>query len=124
MESIKIKNVLISGASMAGLSAAYWMNRIGYKVTVVEIANEPRVAGAAVDIKETAVDAVKRMGIFEKMRTEGLHVEKIEFKNADDATAGSIIPGIGEDHDTAGDEIEIERDKFVRIMLDELKTDI
>jgi 2-polyprenyl-6-methoxyphenol hydroxylase-like FAD-dependent oxidoreductase len=124
MESIKIKNVLISGASMAGLSAAYWMNSIGYKVTVVEIANEPRVAGAAVDIKEMAVDAVKRMGIFEKLRAEGLQVEKIEFKNADDVTAGSIIPGPGADHETASDEIEIERDTFVRIMLDELKTDI
>lgn len=63
MELLTEKKVLISGASMAGLTTAYWMNKLGYNVTVVEIANEPRINGAAVDIKGTAVDIVKRMEI-------------------------------------------------------------
>jgi 2-polyprenyl-6-methoxyphenol hydroxylase-like FAD-dependent oxidoreductase len=54
---------------MAGLSTAYWMNKLGYKVTVVEIANEPRTAGGAVDIKGNATDAAKRMGIFEQLKS-------------------------------------------------------
>lgn len=29
-------NVLVSGASMAGLSAAYWFAHLGHQVTVVE----------------------------------------------------------------------------------------
>ena len=32
-------NVLISGASMAGLSAAWWFSRLGHRVTVVERAD-------------------------------------------------------------------------------------
>jgi 2-polyprenyl-6-methoxyphenol hydroxylase-like FAD-dependent oxidoreductase len=30
------KQVLISGASIAGLSAAYWMNETGYEVRIIE----------------------------------------------------------------------------------------
>ncbi|GLU52213.1 FAD-dependent monooxygenase [Dyadobacter frigoris] len=133
MESLKEKNVgrhtaarrtvLVSGASMAGLSTAWWMNKIGYKVTVVEIANEPRTAGGAVDIKGTAADAAKRMGIFEQIKSHRLHVEMIEFKNAEDITEGSISL-INEGAELPDDDIEIERDKFVNILFYKLKNDI
>ncbi|MDR3653381.1 MAG: NAD-binding protein [Paludibacter sp.] len=33
------KTVLISGASFAGLTLAYWLNQFGYKVTLVEISS-------------------------------------------------------------------------------------
>jgi 2-polyprenyl-6-methoxyphenol hydroxylase-like FAD-dependent oxidoreductase len=123
MESMKNKTVLISGASIAGFSAAWWMNKIGYKVTVVEIAAEPRIAGGAVNIEGAAIDAAKRMGIFERLKANRLNVELIEFKNADDITESSmVIPGnVAELPD---DEIEIERDKFVGILYDDLKNDV
>lgn len=116
----KDKKILVSGASIAGLSTAFWMTKLGYRVTVVELANQPRTAGAAVDIKETAVDAVKRMGIFEQLKANRLNVEMIAFKNADDTTAGSI--SLKNDSDELpDDEIEIERDKFMGIVYDGLK---
>jgi 2-polyprenyl-6-methoxyphenol hydroxylase-like FAD-dependent oxidoreductase len=125
MEKLKEKKVLVSGASMAGLSTAYWMNKLGYKVTVVEIANQPRVAGAAVDIKGPAADAAKRMGIFEQMQSDRLHLEMIEFKNADDITESSVSltkkAGVALPPD---DDIEIERDKFVNILLERLKNEV
>lgn len=121
MESIKHK-VLVSGASIAGLSTAYWMNKLGYKVTVVEIANEPRTMGGAVDFKESAVEIAKRMGIFEQLKANRLHVEKVEFKNAQNSTEGSIL--LGTEENLPNDEIEIERDKFIRILMDELKNDV
>jgi 2-polyprenyl-6-methoxyphenol hydroxylase-like FAD-dependent oxidoreductase len=123
MDSLKEKKVLVSGASMAGLSTAYWMNKLGYKVTVVEIANEPRTAGGAVDIKGPATDAAKRMGIFEQLKSHRLNVEMIEFKNTDDVTEGSISL-TNEGAELPDDEIEIERDKFVRILVDRLKNDV
>lgn len=125
METLKEKKVLVSGASMAGLSTAYWMNKLGYKVTVVEIANQPRTAGAAVDIKGPAVDAAKRMSIFEQMLSNRLHLELIEFKNADDITEGSVsLMKDGGVELPPDDDIEIERDKFVNILLDRLKNEV
>jgi len=123
MELLKDKKVLISGASIAGFSAAWWMNKIGYQVTVVELANEPRVAGGAVNIEGNAIEAAKRMGIFEQLKANRLNVELIEFKNAENITEGSmVIPG--EITELPDDEIEIERDKFIGILYEDLKKDV
>ncbi len=123
MESLKDKKVLVSGASMAGLSTACWMNKLGYNLTVVETASEPRTGGGAVDIKGAAADAAKRMGIFEQLKSNSLNVEMIEFKNDEDGTEGSISLN-SEGTELPDDEIEIERDKFVRILMDTLKEDV
>jgi 2-polyprenyl-6-methoxyphenol hydroxylase-like FAD-dependent oxidoreductase len=123
MESLHSKSALISGASIAGLSTAYWMNKVGYNVTVVELANEPRTAGAAIDIRGITVNIAKRMSVFEQLKANGLKVELVEFKNADDVTEGSIVLD-NDDTEAANDDIEIERDKFVDILLDELKSDV
>ncbi|MFD0765017.1 FAD-dependent monooxygenase [Mucilaginibacter lutimaris] len=123
MEAIKNKTVLISGASIAGFSAAWWMNDIGYHVTVVELANEPRVAGGAVNIEGPALEATKRMGIFEQLKAERLNVELIEFKDAGDVTVGSM-PMPTDITQLPDDEIEIERDKFIGILHEKLKDDV
>ena len=51
MESTKEINVLISGASIAGLSTAYCLTKYGFKVTVVERASHIRPGGQAVDVR-------------------------------------------------------------------------
>jgi 2-polyprenyl-6-methoxyphenol hydroxylase-like FAD-dependent oxidoreductase len=119
----KEKSVLISGASIAGLSTAWWMNKLGYKVTVIEVANEPRTAGAAVDIRGNAADIVKRMGIFELLKANRLHVEMVEFKNADDVTEGSLLLNSG-DAELPDDDIEIERDIFMGVLFNNLKNNV
>ncbi|MBS0031395.1 FAD-dependent monooxygenase [Chitinophaga sp. 22321] len=121
MESLKANKVLVSGASIAGLSTAYWMNKSGYQVTVVEIADVPRMGGTAVDFRGTAIDIVKRMGIFEQLTSNALNLEMIEFKNADDITENSIR--IKKDA-ASGDEIEIERTALINILFNEIKNDV
>src|SRR4051812_33374597 len=91
MESLKEKKELVSGASIAGLSTAYWMNKLGYKVTVVELASAPRTAGTPVDVRGATTDITKRMGIFEQLKPNRLNLELVEFKNADDVTEGSLL---------------------------------
>lgn len=123
MEALQNKKILISGASIAGLATAYWMNRLGYKVTVVEIADEIRTNGAAVDIRGNAVDIAKRMDIFEELKSHRLKVEMIEFKNAEDGTEGSISLQ-NENTEIPDDDIEIEKDKLLRILFDRLKNEV
>jgi len=55
-----MKKILISGASFAGLSTAFWMNKLGYKVTIVEISQALKKGGTPVNILAGTIDTVKR----------------------------------------------------------------
>ncbi|NUP01900.1 MAG: FAD-dependent oxidoreductase [Nonomuraea sp.] len=58
-------NILISGASIAGTSLAYWLRRHGFTPTVVERAPSIREGGYKVDIRGAALDVIERMGLLE-----------------------------------------------------------
>ena len=60
-------DVLISGASMAGLTAAHWFARGGARVTVVERAGAPRQGGAPIDVRGDALGVAERMGILDEV---------------------------------------------------------
>jgi 2-polyprenyl-6-methoxyphenol hydroxylase-like FAD-dependent oxidoreductase len=53
--------VLVSGASVAGTTAAYWLAHHGYSVTVVERHAGPRPGGQAVDVRGPALTVLERM---------------------------------------------------------------
>lgn len=91
---------------------------MGYKVTVVEIGSYLKMGGTPVDIKESTVDIVKRMGIFEQIKANRLHLESTEFKNAEDVTESIRLL---EQHD---DEFEIERDTLLNILFDIVKNEV
>ncbi|HEY1053958.1 MAG TPA: FAD-dependent monooxygenase, partial [Emticicia sp.] len=117
MEAITNKKVLISGASFAGLSTAYWMIQLGYKVTVVEIGNGIKKGGTPVNIEGNTVDIVRRMGILDPIKANRISMELLEFKNADDETEGSMVLGKEEN------EFEIERDVLLHMLFDQVKND-
>ena len=55
--------ILISGASVAGLTTANWLVRHGFDVTVLERAPHLRPGGQALDIRGPALEVAERMGI-------------------------------------------------------------
>lgn len=115
MEIGKGKKVLISGASFAGLSTAYWMNKFGYQVTVIEIGIGLKKGGTPVNIRGNTVNIVREMGILDQITANRLNLELWEFKNADDVTEGSMQ--LQQDGAELPDvEFEIERDKLLDIM--------
>jgi 2-polyprenyl-6-methoxyphenol hydroxylase-like FAD-dependent oxidoreductase len=117
------KKVLISGASFAGLSIAYWMNKFGYKVTVVEISSTLKKGGTPVNILENTIDIVKRMGLFEQILANRLTMEKMEFKNANDVT--ERLDYTQKNRQERGEvEYEIERDILLDIMNEAVKNDV
>jgi 2-polyprenyl-6-methoxyphenol hydroxylase-like FAD-dependent oxidoreductase len=126
MKSVTEKSVLISGASIAGLATAYWLNNLGYRVTVVELANQPRLGGAAINIQGEALASAKRMGIFAQLKANRLLLERLEFKNADDVTEGSMLfqPEGQTQADDDIDDLEIERDKLVPILVEALHNEV
>ncbi|MFE6531228.1 FAD-dependent monooxygenase [Streptomyces rochei] len=64
----KSKQVLISGAGVAGLALAHWLDRGGFNVTVVERAPAVRHGGYAVDFRGEALDVLDRMDLLERIR--------------------------------------------------------
>ncbi|WP_158827287.1 FAD-dependent monooxygenase [Mucilaginibacter lacusdianchii] len=122
MESLKEKRVLILGASFAGLSTAWWMNRFGYQVTVVELASGLKLGGTPVNIRGNTVDIVKRMGILEQIKSNTINMEMWEFKNADDVTEGTMLLK-KEAELLADEEFEIERNTLLHILFKTVKND-
>ncbi|MGV4925987.1 FAD-dependent monooxygenase [Streptomyces sp. BHT-5-2] len=65
---MKNANVLVSGASVAGPALAYWLNRYGFNVTVVERAPDLRPGGQAIDVRGPALEVAERMGLLPEIR--------------------------------------------------------
>src|SRR6185436_6607234 len=123
MKTSDRKKVLISGASFAGLSTAYWMNKFGYSVTLVEIAKGLKKGGTPVNILGNTIDIVKRMGLFDQIQSNRLIMKSMEFKNADDVTERlDFTPKKQEDR--GEEEYEIERDILLDMMYEAVKDDV
>lgn len=56
-------DVLVSGASVAGAAAAFWLGQHGFSVTVVERHRGPRPGGQAIDVRGPALTVLERMGL-------------------------------------------------------------
>jgi 2-polyprenyl-6-methoxyphenol hydroxylase-like FAD-dependent oxidoreductase len=65
------REILISGASVAGPALAYWLSRYGFRPTVVERAPQLRGGGYAVDFRGAAHLAVlAKMGILDAIKAK------------------------------------------------------
>lgn len=70
--------VLISGASIAGPVLAYWLNRYGFDVTVVERAPQLRKTGGhAVDLFRPGMDISERMGVLPRIEAAATATTKL-----------------------------------------------
>jgi 2-polyprenyl-6-methoxyphenol hydroxylase-like FAD-dependent oxidoreductase len=116
------QSVLVLGASFAGLTTAYWLNRLVYKVTVVEIAKDLKKGGTPVNIGDKAKDILRRMGLLEQVQANRLKMEGFEFKNSDDVTEGAMRQPPDATHADA--DWEIERDTLLDIIFGSVKDDV
>ncbi|MCH9630442.1 MAG: Kynurenine 3-monooxygenase [Chlamydiia bacterium] len=64
---VKETKMLISGAGIAGLTLAYWLKQRGYTPTIVEKYPYLREGGYKVDVRGTAIEVAKRMGIYQDL---------------------------------------------------------
>lgn len=108
-------DVLISGASIAGLSAAHWFARTGHRVTVVERADGLRRGGAPIDVRGDALAVAARMGILQQIRDQ----------RVSNLRPAPILDGAGRQVATldltwfaneTDDDIEITRDRLADIL--------
>src|SRR5712691_543369 len=81
MMTITNKNILISGASIAVPTLAYWLKRYGFTPTVIERAPQLRAGGYPVDVRYEAVQVAKLMGIWPRLQQEKTTIEEMSFVN-------------------------------------------
>ncbi|MFE7272671.1 FAD-dependent monooxygenase [Streptomyces sp. NPDC057623] len=86
------RKVLISGASIAGPALAFWLNRYGFAVTVVEKAAALRGGGYPVDVRGTALEVVRRMGILPRLRDAHIDLRRLIFLDGDGSEVASVSP--------------------------------
>ncbi|MFJ7073664.1 FAD-dependent monooxygenase [Streptomyces sp. NPDC098781] len=84
--------VLISGAGVAGPALAFWLNRSGHEVTVVEKAGTVRHGGYPIDVRGTALEVVRRMGILPQLRDVQVDSRRFTFLDGDGGRIASVDP--------------------------------
>lgn len=115
MTQTELRTALVSGASFAGLATAFWLKRLGYRVTIVETAAGVRRGGTPVDIKGETVGILERMGLLDRAWAKRLPPRAFTFRGADNETLGAI------DHTAPTDrphDFEIHRDDLLDLLLD------
>ena len=109
--------VLVSGASIAGPTVAYWLAKGGFEVTVVERAPAPRAGGPAIDICRPALTVMREMGLLDHASTMRTHLKGMSMLDIDgqeiSRTEGRTISA---GRLNSGD-IEILRDDLARLLL-------
>ncbi|MFC9996638.1 FAD-dependent monooxygenase [Nocardia sp. NPDC127526] len=103
--------VLISGASVAGPALAYWLQRYGFEVTVVEKAAMLRAGGQAIDFTgATHMTVLERMGMLEDIRARQTGKTDMSLIDASEREL-ALISG-----DFTGGDIEILRGDLADVM--------
>jgi 2-polyprenyl-6-methoxyphenol hydroxylase-like FAD-dependent oxidoreductase len=119
-----VTEVLVSGASVAGITAAYWLTQNGYSVTVVERHAGLRRGGQAIDVRGPALAVLERMllrAAADHLRTRirGASVvdrdgNQLSEDNESTPTGGPI----------ASPDIELLRDDLIELLYDATKLDV
>ncbi|WP_437637229.1 FAD-dependent monooxygenase [Sorangium sp. So ce854] len=108
--------VLVSGASITGLTLACWLARHGFAVTVVERAPHLRPGGHALDVRGPALEVAERMGILATLRDRSTRLTGISVVDA----AGQEIFRSTESTLTGGrldsPDVEILRDDLCHVL--------
>lgn len=116
-------NVLISGASIAGPTLAYWLRRYGFDVTVVERAPALRPGGQAVDLRGAARGVVERMGLMPEVRRASVDERGMAYVDATGRWRASLpVDAFGGEGIVA--EIEILRGDLSQVLFDATRNEV
>lgn len=116
---MKNRNILISGAGVAGLTLAYWLKRHGFTPTLIEKHPSLRTGGYKIDLRGAVLEILKRMGVTSSIvenRTAITHAYCLD-------KAGKAVTEMSADlcgTRLEGVDLEIMRGTFCQILKDAL----
>ncbi|MCS3554158.1 MULTISPECIES: FAD-dependent monooxygenase [Sphingobacterium] len=115
------RTVLVSGASIAGPALAFWLHRFGFDVTIVERAEELRLGGQNIDVRDEAQKVVQLMGLEDEIRAANTGELGIRFVDVNNHTLAEF-PKTNGGFGTA--ELEILRGDLAQVFFNATKDNI
>jgi 2-polyprenyl-6-methoxyphenol hydroxylase-like FAD-dependent oxidoreductase len=115
--------ILISGSGIAGSVLAFWLLR-AYPlahVTIVERAPSQRLTGASVDIRNSAIDIIKLMGLEDEIKKHTTRKRGVHCVDKHGNVAWTLNASGREDMQSVTSEYEIFRGKLASIFLEPIK---
>jgi 2-polyprenyl-6-methoxyphenol hydroxylase-like FAD-dependent oxidoreductase len=107
---MKNNRVLISGASVAGPSLAFWLSSFGCDVTVVERAPGIRPGGYAVDFRGAGMRVLERMALVDAVKARETRTGSITMVDEKNKVVAKLPDGF-----TSG-ELEILRGDLAQLL--------
>ena len=87
---MKNKNILISGAGIAGPAVAYWLNKFGFNPVIVEKAPALREGGYAIDFVGAGFEVAEKMGLLPDLKRADLKIKKLVFMDKKNKRRGAL----------------------------------
>ncbi len=84
------KNILISGAGIAGPSLAWWLKKYGFEPVIVEQAPKLREGGYAIDFFGAGFNVAEKMGLLPALKQADLKIRKLIFVDENNKRKGAI----------------------------------
>jgi len=84
------KNILISGAGIAGVSLAFWLKKFGFQPTIIEISPKLREGGYAIDFMGAGYDVAEKMGLLPELEKADMDISKLAFVDENNKEQGSM----------------------------------
>lgn len=118
---MKKRTVLVSGAGIAGPTLAFWLHRFGFEVTIVERADELRLGGQNIDVRDEAQKIVQLMDLESKIRAANTGELGVRFVDANNHIKGEFPK---ENSGFGTTELEILRGDLAKILHDATKENV
>jgi 2-polyprenyl-6-methoxyphenol hydroxylase-like FAD-dependent oxidoreductase len=87
---LKNTKILICGAGIAGPTLAYWLQRYGFKPTLIERAPALREGGYIIDFWGLGFDIAEKMALLPQLRNYGYEIDAIRFVDRNGETIGGL----------------------------------
>lgn len=113
---MSIHKILVVGAGIAGPAVCYWLRKFGFSPTLIEKSSTVRKNGIGLDIRGSALDVVKKMGIYDQLCAQRTQVNLESWVNAD----GNVLVEKSAGY-SSNDDVEIMRCNLIDILMDSIK---
>jgi len=84
------KNILISGAGIAGTALAFWLKKFGFNPTIIEVAPKLREGGYAIDFWGAGFDVAEKMEILPDLSKVDLKLLELTFVDKNNRRRGGM----------------------------------